>query len=693
MSLIHEISVTNNLFELIVPTRQAVHKRLEYIRYGRTIPTRDIPLEYIAFDPLIADTTLSITDLSATFSNNNTKSTASFDEAWSFSGKNFNSETSKILVTNQYRVLDDGSVKPYFYAHSLPADTVSVSVQKVTQAGTSEVDTTLYTVNDDKTVIFASFLNWFDEVSGRYIIYYVESVDSTGNYVSMLYNPEDAFHEATFDDIDSVTGTLKADTNAYILNTSGVRFLFTMPAYDTYYVKEKGVPRIQLLEPALQTADDPWIARISTGEFSQIIENVSYHYYIEEYGLQIFVPSQPTKFAANENTIRVNKSLVKLQRETTNIDPDEGLHADLLIYEKSTGDLLYALTTDTSKDGTEYSDSDIDFDSDAIADWDNELGLVRVDGLLIKEEYEVRAFYYYDEDAYEYTAIDLNPIFNPDIEGCMVVIYVVPNTKGSGEASIYHLIVKDNIVLSTSQTGGTVVPNISEYNSDGTPNANSIVGSLYKGDGSSGSGAFVDLYPQYLILAEINILEPARIADAVRIDIRQIGGSIREDQEDNAILANSRVAYIPGIAPLGGYPFPQYATHVVKVPYTLLTEYGGELTLDIVRTKVEKHMAAGEYPVIILAGVIPEIYEILPGQCITLKWYQEDPTYSFNIYRSLNIDGGYSLLTTVSGSSYTDNEYIDCSVESGLAYYYYIRAVSSDGIEGPKSVAWGARAT
>jgi hypothetical protein len=692
MSLIHEISVTNNPFELTVPMRQAVHKRLEYIRYGRIIPDPDIPLEYVAFDPLTARESLAITDLSDTFSNNNQRATRSFDDAYAFTGQSFNSESSSLLLTDQYQVFEDGSVNAYFYAHSLPADTVSVSVQQVTLAGTSQVDTTQYTINEDKTVLYASFLNWFDEVSGRYIFYYVESVDSTGEYTVTLYSPEDAFHEATFDDIDPNTGTLKQETNAYILNTSGNRFLFTLPRVDTYYVQEELTSRIRLLEPALQLADDAWIARVTTGDFNQTIDGISYNYYIEEYDLQLFVPTQPTKFAANENTIRVNKSIVKLQREDAHIDPDEELHIELLVYSQVTGELLHALTTNPDKGGTDYSDTDIEFDEEIIADWDNKLGVVRLDGLDIKEEYEVRAFYFYDENNYEYTAIDLNPIFNTEVEGKMVVFYVVPNTKGSDESSIYHLIVKDNIILATSQTGGTVVVNISEFNSDGTPNPNSMIGSLYKGDGTSGSGAFEDLYPQYLVLAEVNVLEPTRISDAVRVDIRQPGGQIKEDMVDTAIQANSRVAYIPGIAPLGGYPYPQYATHVVRVPYTLLVEYGGELTRDLVRNKVEKHMAAGEYPIIMFDGVIPEIFEIVPGACITLRWYLEDPDYSFKIYRSLNIDTGFSLLATVDGSSYNNNEYIDCSVSAGTAYYYYIRAVSPDGIEGPRSVIWGARA-
>jgi hypothetical protein len=132
MSLVHNVAVTNNSFELVVPTRQAVHKRLEYIRYGRVVPAQDVPLEYIAFNPLTARNTLAIAYLGAEFRNNNKRVTRSSDEAVALTVKKFTTDTSNVLITSQYRVLDNGSVVPYFYSHALPDNTQSVTMQKVT---------------------------------------------------------------------------------------------------------------------------------------------------------------------------------------------------------------------------------------------------------------------------------------------------------------------------------------------------------------------------------------------------------------------------------------------------------------------------------------------------------------------------------------------------------------------------------
>ena len=176
----------------------------------------------------------------------------------------------------------------------------------------------------------------------------------------------------------------------------------------------------------------------------------------------------------------------------------------------------------------------------------------------------------------------------------------------------------------------------------------------------------------------------------VRIDIRQLGGIIDPDEADNAVLANPRAAYFPDVGPTEGYEYPRYAACVCYVPYTLHRDYGGELLLDDIREKLLVHIADGEYPIIRWAGVIPEWVSITPRQnCVQLVWYNENPSYTFRIYRSLYIDRDFELIATVSGSTYGNNTYNDCQLVSGTVYYYYITAVSSDGIESPKSVTQG----
>ena len=90
----------------------------------------------------------------------------------------------------------------------------------------------------------------------------------------------------------------------------------------------------------------------------------------------------------------------------------------------------------------------------------------------------------------------------------MFVVYIVPNVP-DGDDAIYYLLVKNNIIYYCSQTGNPI-PNLSQYNKDGTINTGSVIGWEYEGAGGSGAASFRGVYPQYLILAEITGLVPDR---------------------------------------------------------------------------------------------------------------------------------------------------------------------------------------
>ena len=179
----------------------------------------------------------------------------------------------------------------------------------------------------------------------------------------------------------------------------------------------------------------------------------------------------------------------------------------------------------------------------------------------------------------------------------------------------------------------------------------------------------------------------------VRIDIRQLGGIIDPEQEDDAIRANPRVAYFPSVAPEGGYEYSRFSAVVVHVPYTVHRDYGGELLDEQIRDRVTHHMAAGEYPIIRWAGVIPEWISLLPGDpgCVVLTWYPENPSYTFNIYRSVYMDKGFELVVQVDPETYGNNSLTMCGLTSDVTYYFYMTAVSPEGIESPRSVIRGVR--
>jgi len=493
-----------------IALRQIVQKRLEYIRYGQRVPKEDIGLEYVAYDPITVANTLFIADLSGEIPENSQAVTYSFDEVTVYTTQGFLLPTQNALVTNRYVTFESGTKQPLFYAHELPADTVNVSIQKVTNHGGELVSPSTYEFDSDYGYIFGSFENTFDEVSGRYTIYYVESLDIMNNSVVSLWNGHPAFHAATFDDIDPDTGWLYSDGNAYVTSATANGWYFSMPKANTYFVKAVDDSRIIVLAPTLQTAADPWFIEVTPGAFTATINGRNYNYTVPEYEFQNFAPIKPLMFAAWEKALKISKEAIKLQREYIYVSIADFLHMDLIILDKD-GEYIYALTTDSDKHGQKYANTDIYYDSTVIDSWDNVGGILSLNNFNVRDSYTLRASYYYQAKNLTFTYYNLNPLFNEEILDYMFVVYIVPDVP-AGDEAIYYLLVKNNIIYYCSQTGNPV-PNLSQYNSDGTPNPDSVIGWDYEGSGAGGNPSFhgtYGVYPQYLVLAEITGLVPER---------------------------------------------------------------------------------------------------------------------------------------------------------------------------------------
>ncbi len=177
-----------------------------------------------------------------------------------------------------------------------------------------------------------------------------------------------------------------------------------------------------------------------------------------------------------------------------------------------------------------------------------------------------------------------------------------------------------------------------------------------------------------------------------RIDIRQPGGGIDPDMEDDAILTNPHTAYFPGVAPAGGYGYPRYGSAICYVSAQEHIDYGGSLYDDQLRELIVKHMASGEYPLIRLEGA-PDWVSITPqDSSIELRWYPEEPSTTFNLYTSLYKDQGFTLLEggIAQAPGDANNTKLIENLTSGMTHFYYLTAVVG-GNEGPRSKVYGTR--
>lgn len=502
------IAITNIQVDGSTDLKQIIQKRLEYIRYGQSVPKEDIPLEYVGYDPITVDNAIYFADLSSEIKENSQVATYSFNNVTTYVGNSFNLNSNQALITNRYVTREGGVQDPLFYAHELPADTATATIQKVTSVGGELIPSSSYELDAEIGYIFASFQNAFDEISGRYTLYFVESMDVNGSSIVELWNGAPAFHEATFNDINPDTGWLYEDANAYIITVSGSSWHYSMSKSSTYFVKGLQYTIIRALEPTLRTAADPWFAEVTNGSFSATIDGTTYAYSIPEYSEQNFSPMSPFMLTPWEKALKVNKETVKLQREDIHISPSENMHLELIILDKD-GVVIHALTTDTSKNGSYYSNTDVEYDSSIIDSYDNYGGILSLVDFNIRDSYELRASYYYKALTYTFTDYNINPLYHSNILDFMFVIYIVPGAP-TGSHALYYLLVKNNYIHYCSQVGDGVIPNYSQYNSDGTPNPNTVVGMLYETFSTSGLDSFREIYPYYVILAEVTGLVPDR---------------------------------------------------------------------------------------------------------------------------------------------------------------------------------------
>ena len=99
------------------------------------------------------------------------------------------------------------------------------------------------------------------------------------------------------------------------------------------------------------------------------------------------------------------------------------------------------------------------------------------------------------------------------------------------------------------------------------------------------------------------------------------------------------------------------------------------------------------------------VFAIAPGK-ILLRWLQENPSYKFNLYcgncvtglgPGSNITNIYNAIdfdlcrSNITAGSGPYNELILDGLTTGTVYFFFLRAVSLNGEEGPNSIIQGVR--
>lgn len=202
---------------------------------------------------------------------------------------------------------------------------------------------------------------------------------------------------------------------------------------------------------------------------------------------------------------------------------------------------------------------------------------------------------------------------------------------------------------------------------------------------------------QWFLLGEVRPSSTSTPDSLSIIDIRKTGGVIKPEYYEAAIKIDPKAVWArPEAFPTRGQCIPGETASIVKIPFTLLEEYGGSFT----RTNIEdivssRHLATGVLPVILFTGGIPEIETITSSDGnITITWYTEGSSFSYNVYYSSARNGPWTQAndSLISDQSYGPS-YTITGLTPRLIYYVIVTSVNSDGVESPQSIAWGIKVT
>lgn len=778
--------------------RHNIKKYVVFPSYRGNLGEQDVPIAYVGSKEIAPQLSLE----TSTFDDVLENGEVAFEREIQWGGQTLNLESSDVLITNVIASYSSDTHVPFYWKHIIPNNDAVPDSIKILNSDLEEMPSSSYEIirinsRDsseqiqsgiyEEVAIYSNYQNIYNVETGEYTVYYVR-YQSDGSHYQIL-NQIPAFRKATYEDISLLSGTLKHWRKVYSVSPSLNGYEISVPSGSgVKYTKRDPRNRIILKETEALTDDSPWFMKVSNGSFSRSSGGYSYFYSVPEFEMQSFVPIYPYKYIGAEEVLSLGNQLLKISHTPLRTDSDKPI--DVIVRE-SNGSPIYALTNDSSKNGTIYYENGVPvtkivdsvevevlWDSTVIDSYDELNGFI-----LLNRKYPSRYLYYvsyyYEESNFSITSVNLNPAYSEEYDGELYVFYCVPTGGKNGNTgrtnSIHYLKINRNgQIIRCSQDGLdgnlnfagltrrgnrtsyyskevtgyvagaatvrdttlTISDNAFLYDTSGNlkfPKTGVIVigsNDINQSDVSVvGYSAITDLGStlrftldeplpnshstltpvrllsfkyhcstlgtnnlQWLVLGETVVKNNERPENLAILDIRKRGGVIKEKHYTDAMALDARSIWArPGMFRTKGQPFPGYSTVVVKVPYTLLTEYGGSFSrFQIEDVIAKRHLAVGVMPIVYFDGHIPQIQDLLStSSSITVSWDHEGTGFTYNVYISLD-DINWTKDNSAAISGTGTISYTITSLTNGRKYYVCLTSIY-DSIESPKSQRWAIR--
>jgi hypothetical protein len=266
-------------------------------------------------------------------------------------------------------------------------------------------------------IVYSNLSNVFDTNDDDVVIYYIKYRFRTGNLISEyvdILNNQPIFTQADFDDLDSTLNIINDGRKVYLLTEqeSGEYEVY-LPEVSTYAFKVTAETKLQVVKSLELDLRSPWNVNITNATIYSRGTDTSYKYTLNEFANQSWDPNSPYKRILLEESYIVSSSVVKLGHNKLALSDDLNFQLDILIDDPD-GDPVAAFTTDATLVGTEATNG-ATYQSWSLASRigiqsiDQNTSMIQLEGVILTSNHRVYASYYYEENTFAFTSINLNP--------------------------------------------------------------------------------------------------------------------------------------------------------------------------------------------------------------------------------------------------------------------------------------------
>lgn len=680
-----ELTVEGPKQSKILSVHSHVNKYLETIIYSKRIQEAACPLDYFENSKINSDNNMFIFDKSFTLDDNIDILSKFENKFFKVENKLINCPYKDILITNVIQKSKDGNEIPLFYKHKLPENTKEVDIEIVTNM--SDKKEFIYKIDYEADVIYTNSKNIYDPKTEQYLIYYIISVSEDGSPTKEILTPVKNVQEATWEDIDLISGKVKENLIRYTVEKNNSGFTFRMTESGPWYWKGSDYSNISILKPESISYKNAWNIRIKNGEFKTFSNGKFVRYHVPEFKQQAFNPFSPYNFGLNRYIYYVNDKTLCLTHKNSAIYPEKRLHLEILVYDENEN-LIQVFTTDEAKEGLFFRDKNIKYKTDAIEDWDNESGII-VFNEKLAAEYTYYGNYFSELKTYEMKEISFNPLQNKDVKNYSWIIYCIPNLDDHEKAIHYLGVDKAGIIRYCSQGSSSGYPNFGIKNIDGSFNEQTMIGKKYKSF-QRNTFSFVNNYSssvkndfQYLVLGEIYIVEKELKSNSFLADVRVKERNIKKDKVSSVVIRNPRILQSKYCYGDEGQEYSKNNVLVYNIPITVLKEYGGSFSEEEVLNTLKKTSPLSKKILLNYSYKVPSIVidNTEEGKNkFKLSW--EGPDLIYRIYKKDKDKKGFEMISKIENPT---ESFVFEDTDIKKMDYYYRFSIEENGVEYPKS--------